>query len=212
MLQFYLPLRDYIEINGKEYGINSYFNVLLKVIDVLQSDQFDEADKLVIASVFMFGEPNLREKYPDDSSAERIGKEWERLGFNSLDPALIAEAIEKVFELYGGQNFEGQVYDITGEPMPKEMLKTSGSDEKLIDYNQDSDAIYASFMQVYNIDLIEQQNKLHYAKFKALLDNLPSDCAVGRLVEIRSWSEENDNRDRKDIMRELKAKNKLKGG
>ncbi|MFZ2381667.1 Gp15 family bacteriophage protein, partial [Leuconostoc falkenbergense] len=34
-------------------------------------------------------------------------------------------------------------------------------------YSQDADAIYSSFVEQYGIDLIQQQGKLHWDKFKA---------------------------------------------
>ena len=50
---------------------------------------------------------------------------------------------------------------------------------------QDADYIYASFMQDYGIDLFEQQGKLHWYKFKALLAGLSDETKFKRVVEIR---------------------------
>lgn len=53
--------------------------------------------------------------------------------------------------------------------------------ERVLDYIADFDAIYAAFMQVYQIDLYSLDGtdkpyltRMHWWQFKALLDNLPS--------------------------------------
>lgn len=52
-------------------------------------------------------------------------------------------------------------------------------------FQQDAPAIYASFMEQYGIDLIEEQGKLHWDKFKALLDGLGPETQFRRIVSIR---------------------------
>ncbi|XRJ96321.1 Gp15 family bacteriophage protein [Latilactobacillus sakei] len=53
-------------------------------------------------------------------------------------------------------------------------------------YTQDAEAIYASFLDQYNIDLIEQQGKLHWDKFKALLNGLSDSTYFKRIISIRT--------------------------
>lgn len=55
-------------------------------------------------------------------------------------------------------------------------------------FQQDAEAIYASFMDQYGIDLIEQQGKLHWDKFKALLDGLGPKTRFRRIISIRQQS------------------------
>lgn len=55
-------------------------------------------------------------------------------------------------------------------------------------FQQDAEAIYASFMDQYGIDLIEQQGKLHWDKFKALLDGLGPETRFRRIISIRQRS------------------------
>lgn len=52
-------------------------------------------------------------------------------------------------------------------------------------FQQDAPAIYASFMEQYGIDLIKEQGKLHWDKFKALLDGLGPETQFRRIVAIR---------------------------
>ena len=68
------------------------------------------------------------------------------------------------------------------EPMPD----ISEDDKKAFDLAQDAEFIYASFMHTYQIDLFEQQGKLHWKKFKALLNGLSEDSIFSRVVGIRT--------------------------
>src|SRR5690625_2519881 len=66
------------------------------------------------------------------------------------------------------------------------MPKMTDDDEKAHDLVQDAEYIYASFMHTYRIDLFEQQGKLHWKKFKALLNGLSEDSIFSRVVGIRN--------------------------
>lgn len=63
--------------------------------------------------------------------------------------------------------------DATGDPAPA-------------DYEQDADAIYASFFQQYGIDLLEVPF-LHWRKFTALMGCLGDDTPFGRRVALREY-------------------------
>lgn len=58
--------------------------------------------------------------------------------------------------------------------------------KKYYDLKQDAEFIYASFMQEYGIDLIEQQGKLHWKKFNALLNGLRDKTRFKEIVGIRA--------------------------
>lgn len=60
------------------------------------------------------------------------------------------------------------------------------SGEKLYDLKQDAGYIYASFLQEYNIDLIDQQGVLRWEKFIALLSGLRDDTRFKEIVGIRA--------------------------
>src|SRR5690625_7547641 len=66
------------------------------------------------------------------------------------------------------------------------MPEMSEEDEKIFDFVQDAEFIYASFMHTYQIDLFEQQGKLQWTKFKALLNGLSEDSIFSRVVGIRT--------------------------
>lgn len=74
---------------------------------------------------------------------------------------------------------ENQLVDLNGDPMPTPKI------EKSFDIEQDAEFIYASFLFDYGIDLFEQQGKLDYRKFIALLRSLSSDTKLQKVIEIR---------------------------
>lgn len=67
----------------------------------------------------------------------------------------------------------------------KEVPRSGGSGEPLIDFDVDADYIYAAFMQAYGIDLIDTD--LHWHKFLALLNALPSDTIMAQIMGIRGY-------------------------
>ena len=66
------------------------------------------------------------------------------------------------------------------------LFKPSKGGEKKFDFVQDAELIYAAFYQAYGIDLIQEQGKLHWWKFSALLNGLPSDTRFSEIVSIRT--------------------------
>ena len=63
--------------------------------------------------------------------------------------------------------------------LPKE---SGGGDERILDYEIDSDYIYSAFLGQYGIDLLEAD--MHWHKFRALLSGLNSST---RLYEIMGY-------------------------
>lgn len=56
--------------------------------------------------------------------------------------------------------------------------------KKVFDFCQDSELIYAAFMQTYGIDIVD--TPLHWWKFQALLSGLPDNTRFSEVVRIRS--------------------------
>jgi hypothetical protein len=77
-------------------------------------------------------------------------------------------------------------------PTPKEnniLDETCDRDEPAaqssqFDYDFDAEEIYISFLQAYNIDIIET-DFLHWYKFKSLLLNLPHESALNAKLRLR---------------------------
>lgn len=59
-------------------------------------------------------------------------------------------------------------------------------DAPVFDFFQDSSLIYSSFMMDYGIDLIEQQGKLGWQQFTALLQGLSERTKLREVINIRS--------------------------
>jgi hypothetical protein len=89
--------------------------------------------------------------------------------------------------------------DFQGFAMPDEMRMSlfaaflheedeadTGGDPAPADYEQDADAIYASFLQQYGIDLLDVPF-LHWRKFTALMGCLGDDTPFGRRVALREY-------------------------
>ncbi len=55
----------------------------------------------------------------------------------------------------------------------------------VLDFEKDGDYIYASFMQTYRIDLIEEQGRLPWKKFLYLFNGLPADTKIKQIMRVR---------------------------
>ena len=65
--------------------------------------------------------------------------------------------------------------------------KRSSSNQKpQYDLEKDAEYIYASFLYDYGIDLFEQQGKMHWKKFKALLAGLSEDSKFMKVIGYRT--------------------------
>lgn len=83
-----------------------------------------------------------------------------------------------------------------------------GQPKKLIDFEADSDYIYASFKQAYGMDLIKERGKLGWENFCKLLDGLPDKTKLKEVMRIRAMDvpepTKYNQKERQNIM-ELKA-------
>ena len=102
------------------------------------------------------------------------------------------------------------VLDRNGDPMP---VADSEEDKlKLLDLEQDAGDIYASFRMAYGINLFEEQGRLTWKEFSALLNGLPDNTPVAKLIQIRDWKPtKNDSTEYKSKMRKLQNKYRLDG-
>lgn len=55
----------------------------------------------------------------------------------------------------------------------------------VLDFEEDGDYIYSSFMQDYHIDLIEEQGRLPWKKFLYLFNGLSPDTKIKQVMHIR---------------------------
>lgn len=68
--------------------------------------------------------------------------------------------------------------------------KSDTGAEKVLDYIEDGEYIYSSFLQAYNIDLVDVE-ELHWHKFKALLLGLPDNTKIKEIMSMRGWKKSN---------------------
>ncbi|MGM0816051.1 MAG: Gp15 family bacteriophage protein [Bacillota bacterium] len=147
---------DVVVLNGKEIPVDVSFDVVLRAFELGEDETYHNAEKWDIMAE-MFAANH--EDYEQMDLHERV---------------IFAQAVI--------QNF---IEEEKEEQTEDEELESSFQ-EKYYDFNQDGDFIYASFLFDYNIDLIDQQGRLHWRKFKALLNGLSEKTKFCEVVGIRT--------------------------
>lgn len=172
------PLITSFDFEGKKYSIDLAFDNVLDVFDVLKDDSLLDYEKIEICLELLIGK-------------KINGFEAIKLWSYVFEEFIVFKRKPKV------------IYDLKGNPIP---IKETEEEEEVLDLDQDAEYIYASFVQAYGIDLIEQQGKLHWHSFKALLNGLPNDTIMQRVIEIRMWKpQKGDTVEYKETMKNLQA-------
>lgn len=70
----------------------------------------------------------------------------------------------------------------------KKRPKVKKNPMPVLDFEEDGDYIYASFMQDYHIDLIDEQGKLPWKKFLYLFNGLSAETKIKQVMRIRSMT------------------------
>ncbi|HER6734295.1 TPA: bacteriophage Gp15 family protein [Streptococcus pyogenes] len=181
------PLVESFEFRGEIYPIDLSFNKVLDVFDVIDDDFLNEAEKCFLCLDILVDRTDLPFTYAVDL--------WVYIKTNFID----VERPEK------------PQLDIKGNPMP--VVKEKEDNKKVIDLSLDAEFIYASFRQAYQINLLKEQNRLSWIEFKALLNALPDDTVMQRIIAIRQWEDDGEGSKKyRDNMRKLKAKYSLDDG
>lgn len=176
------PLTTEIEFEGSVYPLDLAFDNVLDVLDVIADKSLMAWEKVDLALNLLVGESNL--------TFEKQMELWELI----LNQHIQIGSQEKV------------IYDLEGNPMP---TPKSSDDKKSMDLVQDAKYIYASFRQI-GINLFEEQGKMHWEEFQAILESLPDDTILPKIVQIRNWSpSKGESEKEKERMRELQAKYSL---
>lgn len=158
MLNLAYPIENKVEINGVEYYLDMSFDNILRLFDLLEDKSINDVYKVQTGLLMLIN--------------------------STLDDYGIQEKAKIFIEIFKsaiGAEEEKQPVDLEGNPMPV----ASQENKKVYDLAQDAEYIYASFMSDYNIDLFEAQGKLHWYKFKALLNGLTDKSKFMRVVDIR---------------------------
>lgn len=157
-------LEESVEINGEEHQLDLSFDNVLLAFEALEDESVSsDIDKVLIV---------LRLLFVDD------------IEFDSLDTMVLVykEIMEQVI---GAPKQTGEAEDI-------EEAEYIEREEKYYDLKQDAQYIYASFLQDYGMDLFDQQGKLHWKKFNALLMSLSDDTMFKKVISIRQRKETKD--------------------
>lgn len=179
------PLHNSFELNGRTYEVDCSFDLVLDVFEMFDNEIMNNLEKMRTAVLMMTDEAL--------DNPEDIVAVWEY-----IDEHFLKTKKERV------------VYDRHGNPMP--VAKDEEEDIRLIDFEVDAQEIYASFVQAYNINLFDVQGRLTWIEFVALLNGLPTDTSISRIVQIRSWKpSNNDSSEYRSEMRRLQRKHNLDG-
>lgn len=159
MFNLAYSLEKTVDIGGKLYEVDMSYDNILRLYELLNDEEIDDRVQVEIALVMLLGvelDVNIQVK---------------------------SDILRQIYtELIAGDLQMEQAVDIQGNPMP-EVAKGNNPPYSI---KQDAEYIYASFMQDYQIDLFEQQGKLDWRKFLALLDGLKGDTRFKEVVNIRT--------------------------
>ncbi|WP_078577326.1 Gp15 family bacteriophage protein [Salipaludibacillus agaradhaerens] len=171
------PLVTSFLYGDKEYSIDLAFDNVLDVFDVLNDSTLRDHEKADTCLALLLGNDNYEK--------DKLVEIW-----NLIYEEFIKNEEKQPIE-----------YDLKGNPMP---VKEDEEKEQLIDLDKDAQYIYASFRQAYDINLLNEQGRLHWQEFQALLHGLPDDTILKRIIQIRGWKpSKGDSADYKEAMRKL---------
>lgn len=188
MLDLSRKLTDELVLGDDVYPMNVAFNKVLKVMELINDDELDDIYKPYVA-IQIFTDVDFTE-------------------------ALSPEEATAIFKLIFEEHIRiipaketAPVLDLAGNPIKNKIRSKSQSEDgaRLFSLKYDAEYIYSSFLQAYGIDLMEAQNKLHWKKFNALLNGLPSDTKFSEVMKIRSYKpQKGDSKQYKESMKQLK--------
>ncbi|MGL9893486.1 Gp15 family bacteriophage protein [Enterococcus mundtii] len=175
------PLVTSIEFEGKEHPIDLTFDNVLDVFDILEDSELFPEEKVNMALGLLL--TNF-----DETSQGSADQQF--LLFNYILENYISVGNTDIVET-----------DRLGNPMP-----SAGKENRSINLVHDAKYIYASFRQI-GINLFEEQGRLSWEEFQALLESLPDDTILSRIIQIRNWEPSKGESTReKERMRKLQQK------
>jgi len=178
------PLYSAFEINEKSIELDLSFDNILDVLDVLNDADLSEYEKLDMVCTLL-----VTNEEPLDLTLEEQSALYLHVKDTYIEPDNEA-FIER---------------DILGNPMPE-------SSEKTIDFTKDAKFIFASFFAL-GINLFEQQGRLTWMEFQALMSSLPDDSIMSKIIQIRTWKPQGgESFEYKDQMKKLQKRYSLTGG
>ncbi|EPU1811100.1 bacteriophage Gp15 family protein [Listeria monocytogenes] len=198
MLSLAFGVNDIYEYEGKEYKLDLAFDNVLRVIELTEDNSLSDVFRANLAIDVLF---------VDDMPWPRSNEEDEYANIEEKSLVLIDIFTNYIVK----ENDDGLLYDIDGNKMPS---GTNNNDdaEEIASYSltQDADYIYASFLQDYNIDLLDSRGKMHWYKFRALLESLRDDTTIKTIIGIRQAELPSGKGTEKERNELIKLKNRYK--
>ncbi|MCT1175799.1 bacteriophage Gp15 family protein [Pediococcus pentosaceus] len=174
MISLTNELEHSIVIGNRIVEVDFTFDVVLKWYELLEDNSINDIEKTLIGFKMFIGETS---EYDEQQVVEAM---------QSISAYLSKSA-------YGNFNDEEINPEFEVEPEPP---------TKYYSYTKDAEAIYASFLFDYNIDLVDVQGVMHWDKFKALFNNLSKKSPFQRIVNIRQ-TDPNEYKDDPKAMQKI---------
>lgn len=160
MLSLKQPLDHSIELDGQTYQLDFAYDNVLRWYDLVGDEELNEIGKVVIAfRMFVLD-------CPDDTDIETQ-----------------VATVEAIAKYLAGKSDENES---KSEDNEQDNYEDDSLNKELFSFEEDANYIYASFLQEYHIDLIDQQGKLPWEKFIALLNGMRDDTKFNQIVGIRA--------------------------
>lgn len=177
MISLTSELEHSIVIGSQIVEVDFTFDVVLKWYELLEDDSINDIEKTLIGFNMFIGETS------------------------EYDEQQIVEAMQSISD-YLSQSAYGKFND---EEIDSEFEVEPEPPTKYYSYTKDAEAIYASFLFDYNIDLVDAQGGMHWDKFKALFNNLSEKSPFQRIVSIRQTDPNEYKDDPKAMQKVIEA-------
>lgn len=231
MLNLSYKLKTQVKVRGENYPINLAFNRVLRWYELIDTISDVETIITVGFGIFVKGyksyelTPEIKDEVitavmdlvnessevdQDDGLEERLADQ--RATYESKDKNWLLGEAETQVSMLAQERIKVNG-NLTKEQLVHLLMLVftfyGDESEKSLDYIQDAELIYAAFLQDYGIDLIDQQDKLHFLKFKALLNSLSEKTRLMQVVQIRLQDLPNDNPEESVRIQGLKNQYKI---
>ncbi|KAF0505263.1 Gp15 family bacteriophage protein [Pediococcus pentosaceus] len=174
MISLTNELEHSIVIGNRIVEVDFTFDVVLKWYELLEDNSINDIEKTLIGFKMFIGETSEYDEQQVIEAMQSISAYLSQSAYGNFND----EEIEPEFEV---------------EPEPP---------TKYYSYTKDAEAIYASFLFDYNIDLVDAQGVMHWDKFKALFNNLSDKSPFQRIVNIRQ-TDTNEYKDDPKAMQKI---------
>lgn len=154
-------LPESVEIDGKEYEINSDFRIGIMFELLMQDSDIEGTDKVLMAVELYFGNETNKNK-----------------GFSQDSLQSLTDAIMWFYGCGKEEPKQADDEEIEGEEPPRH-------NELIYSFDFDDEYIYSAYLTQYGIDL-NAINHLHWWKFRAMMKGLNSELQFVKIMGYRS--------------------------